>query len=119
MDVEIHGVNTSITSEQLQRSRQQEAQAQKRAQVARRRAQEAQASNSRAATQQYVDEILDFADIFNRRLKFSVSEGLNRIVVKVIDAETDKVIKEIPPEALQRLHIRMREAIGLLIDESI
>jgi flagellar protein FlaG len=56
---------------------------------------------------------------FNRRLKFDVNEELGQVVVKVIDSETDKVIKELPPQALQRLHIRIREAIGLLIDEEI
>lgn len=56
---------------------------------------------------------------FNRRLKFAVNEELGQVVVKVIDSQTDKVIKELPPQALQRLHIRIREAIGLLIDEEI
>ena len=41
------------------------------------------------------------------------------MVVKVIDKETDKVIKELPSGELQRLHVRIREAIGLLIDEEI
>jgi flagellar protein FlaG len=56
---------------------------------------------------------------FNRRLKFSINQELNQVVVKVIDKETDKVIKELPSEELQRLHVRIREAIGLLIDEEI
>jgi len=56
---------------------------------------------------------------FNRRLKFSVNRELNQVVVKVIDKNTDKVIKELPSEEIQRLHVRIREAIGLLIDEEI
>jgi flagellar protein FlaG len=54
---------------------------------------------------------------FNRRLSFSVNEKLGQVVVKVIDAETDKVIKEIPPEELQHVYERIREVIGLLLDE--
>ncbi|MBN1686942.1 MAG: flagellar protein FlaG, partial [Spirochaetales bacterium] len=50
---------------------------------------------------------------------FSINEELDQVVVKVIDSKTDKVIKEIPPEVLQRLYVRIREAIGLLIDEMI
>jgi flagellar protein FlaG len=57
--------------------------------------------------------------IFDRRFKFSVNREINRIVVKVIDAATDKVIKEIPPEEIQRLVARIRETIGLLVDEKI
>jgi len=53
----------------------------------------------------------------NRRLSFSVNEKLGQVVVKVIDADTDKVIKEIPPEELQHVYERIREVIGLLLDE--
>ena len=67
----------------------------------------------------YLKDILTITSIFNRKLKFSINRELNQVIVKVIDGETDKVIKEIPPEALQRLHSRMRETIGLLIDEEI
>jgi len=56
---------------------------------------------------------------FNKRLRFYVNEEIDRVIVKVIDAETDKVIKEIPPEEIQRLVARIEEAIGLLFDEMI
>ena len=55
----------------------------------------------------------------DKRLKFSVNRDLGQVVVKVIDSRTDKVIKELPPEEIQRLHVRLREAIGLLIDVEI
>ena len=67
----------------------------------------------------YLKDILTITSIFNRKLKFSINRESNQVIVKVIDGETDNVIKEIPPEALQRLHSRMRESIGLLIDEEI
>ncbi|MDY7027375.1 MAG: flagellar protein FlaG [Spirochaetota bacterium] len=69
--------------------------------------------------EEYLKDIVTITSIFNRKLKFFVNHNTNQVVVKVIDGETDKVIKEIPPEALQRLHSRLREAIGLLIDEEI
>lgn len=61
----------------------------------------------------------DVSSIFNRKLKFSVDREFGDVVVKVIDTTTDKVIKELPPEALQRLHVRIQEALGLLFDETI
>jgi len=67
----------------------------------------------------YLKDILTITSIFNRKLRFSIDRNSNQVIVKVIDGATDKVIKEIPPEALQRLHHRMRETIGLLIDEEI
>ena len=56
---------------------------------------------------------------FNRRYKFVVDDSIDRIVVKVIDKETDKVIKEIPPVEIQHLLARLREMMGLLVNEKI
>ena len=66
-----------------------------------------------------LEELETLSWAFNRRLKFTINHDLDRVVVKVIDGATDKVIKELPPEALQRVHARIREAIGLLLDEEI
>ena len=55
----------------------------------------------------------------NKKLQFVVEHGSNDVIVKVIDKETDKVIKVIPPEELQRLHKSLKEAIGLLFDEMV
>ncbi len=57
--------------------------------------------------------------LFNRRLDFSVNEKIDRVVVKVIDGTTDKVIKEIPPEEIQKLIARIKETIGILFDQEI
>jgi uncharacterized FlaG/YvyC family protein len=56
---------------------------------------------------------------FNRKLQFVVDHSSNQVIIKVIDKETDKVIKELPPEELQRLHSHLKEAIGLLFDEMV
>jgi flagellar protein FlaG len=56
---------------------------------------------------------------FNKRLKFVVDHESNEVTVKVIDGETDKVIKILPPEELQRLHNKIRETIGFLFDERV
>ena len=56
---------------------------------------------------------------FNRKVVLSVNESINQVIIKVIDKETDKVIKEIPAEEIQRLIARIKETIGLLVDEKI
>jgi flagellar protein FlaG len=56
---------------------------------------------------------------FNKKLKFEVNHQSHDVIVKVIDPETDKVIKVLPPEELQRLHSRLKETIGFLFDERI
>ena len=56
---------------------------------------------------------------FDRRLKFVIDQESRQIIVKVIDNETDKVIKVLPPEELQRLHSRIRETLGFLFDTMV
>jgi flagellar protein FlaG len=56
---------------------------------------------------------------FNKKLQFVVDHRSNEVIVKVIDKATDKVIKELPPEELQRMHNKLKETIGFLFDERV
>ena len=56
---------------------------------------------------------------FNRRLRFEIDHESREILIKVIDSETDKLIKELPPEELRRLHSSLRETIGFLFDRTV
>ena len=56
---------------------------------------------------------------FNRKLQFVVDHQSNEVIVKVIDKNTDKVIKVLPPEELQRLHRKLKETIGLLFNKEV
>lgn len=64
-----------------------------------------------------VESINGAIEHINRGLRFSVHEDTQRIMVKVVDMVTQEVIKEIPPEDVLDTAARIREAIGLLIDE--
>ncbi|MBO8456803.1 MAG: flagellar protein FlaG [Spirochaetes bacterium] len=57
--------------------------------------------------------------VFGNKVKFTIDSNLDRLIIKVMDPDTDKVIKEIPPVALQKLQIRIKEALGLLFDEKV
>ena len=57
--------------------------------------------------------------VFNRKLQFVVDHNSKEVTVKVIDKDTDKVIKELPPEELQRLHNNLKETLGFLFDERV
>ncbi|MCL2277710.1 MAG: flagellar protein FlaG [Treponema sp.] len=71
-----------------------------------------QVIQSKAADIQRISQALS-----NKKLRFVVDQGSNQVIVKVIDKDTDKVIKELPPEELQRLHSNLKEVIGLLLNE--
>lgn len=57
----------------------------------------------------------------NYHLQFKLHEGSGRYQVKVIDSETEQVIREIPPENLLEFSAMIKkmldEALGLLVDE--
>ena len=59
------------------------------------------------------------AELHGRRLEYSMNRDIGRVVVKIVDTRTDKVIREIPPKAIQELDRRMQEAVGLLFDRKI
>jgi flagellar protein FlaG len=56
---------------------------------------------------------------FNKKLKFVVDHESHEVIVKVIDAQTNKVVKILPPEELRRLHDTIKETIGFLFDERV
>ena len=56
---------------------------------------------------------------FNKKLQFIIDQKSEQVMVKVIDANTDKVIKILPPKELQRLSSRIKEDIGFLFDETV
>ena len=68
---------------------------------------------------QVTAELEQISLAFDRRLKFVVDQDSREIIIKVIDNETDKVIKELPPEELRRLHDRISETIGFLFDTMV
>src|SRR5574344_2212407 len=55
--------------------------------------------------------------VMGHKLQFNVNQELGSVVVKIVDPNTDKVVKEIPSEEMQDLKIRIRKAIGLLFNE--
>ena len=57
--------------------------------------------------------------VSDNKLQFSVNKELGSVVVSIIDASTDKVIKQIPSEEIQNLKLRIRKAIGSIFDEVI
>jgi len=67
--------------------------------------------------QSIITDVQKVSAAFNRKLAFSVNEKLGQVVVKVVDSETDKVVREIPATELQHVYERIREVIGLLFDE--
>lgn len=54
---------------------------------------------------------------YNRKIEFSIHEKTGDIMIKVIDSNTNEVIREIPPEKIKDMIANMLERAGLLVDE--
>lgn len=67
------------------------------------------------------DEVVDRLNLAMRalstRLKFQKHEASGKFVVRVINEQTDEVIREIPPERLLDLLVHLRRMVGVLVDE--
>ena len=51
--------------------------------------------------------------------KFVIHEKTNRITIKLVDKETQKVIKEIPPERTLDLLAKRMELAGVMVDAKL
>jgi flagellar protein FlaG len=69
------------------------------------------------ATAQELQRLSDI--VSGNKLKFNVNNELGKVIVSVVDSSTNEVIKQIPSEDLQKIQLRMKQAIGLLFDEII
>lgn len=53
----------------------------------------------------------------NERMEFQIHERTGRMLVKLVDNETDEVIREIPPEKMLDLIANIWEMVGILVDK--
>ena len=54
----------------------------------------------------------------DRRMSFYYNEKANRVVMKIMDTQSNEVVKEIPPKEMVRLLESIHEFIGMFVDES-
>ncbi|MFC1477717.1 flagellar protein FlaG [candidate division KSB1 bacterium] len=57
--------------------------------------------------------------IFNTALSFSIDDNTGTTVIKILDRETEKVIREVPPSQLLKLAAKLTEVIGRIVDETV
>ena len=64
-----------------------------------------------------VNKISDIINIPFRHLEYNYHKETGEYFVKIIDDETDEVIREIPPEKILDIFACLKEVAGLLFDE--
>jgi flagellar protein FlaG len=68
-------------------------------------------------TKDAMGRIEQAAILFNRKIRLELEEELDIMIVKVIDSETEEVIRQIPPEELVELSRNAKDLKGLLINK--
>ena len=62
-----------------------------------------------------VEEINEFVKLAQRQLEFTVDEDTGRTVITVRNAETEEIIRQIPPERALAIAKNLQEGQGLLV----
>jgi len=65
-----------------------------------------------------VSELNSLVRELHRELHFSVDDESGETIIKVVDRETDEVVRQIPSEDVVRLRQRLQEAAGAIFQDS-
>ncbi len=76
-------------------------------------------SLSRDEVQELVEQINKKLDYLNKYLKITLDDELEIPVVKILERETDRVIRQIPPEHILSLMKKIDEMLGILLSERV
>ena len=70
-----------------------------------------------------IDEVVsglnEMVQNLHRNLQFTVDEESGETIIKVVDSETDEVVRQIPSEEIVRLHRQMKEVAGVLFRSAV
>jgi flagellar protein FlaG len=74
-----------------------------------------------AADNEKIKEALEKmkAQLSNSEIKFGIHEKTDRVTIKLVDKETQEVIKEFPPEKTLDMIAKCMEIAGVLVDEKL
>jgi flagellar protein FlaG len=76
----------------------------------------------RETGREQIEEIAEFlndsASLFNVSLQFKISDDINRIIVSVVNSDTEEVIRQIPADEVIELAKRLNKMVGVLFNET-
>ena len=81
--------------------------------------QETYANQAMQASREQIKEAVDKMNkkMENSEAVFGIHEGTDRITIKIVDKDSKKVIKELPPEKTLDMIAKVWEMAGILVDE--
>ena len=77
--------------------------------------------NSNVPSKEAIEKALikahELAQSLSRKLSFSYDDRINKVIVRVMEGSSEKVVRQIPPEEMIRLSLKMDEIMGILINQ--
>ncbi|SKA72712.1 flagellar protein FlaG [Clostridium sp. USBA 49] len=64
-----------------------------------------------------VDKLNKFLEDNKTHAEYEIHDKLNDVMIKIVDDNTGKVIKEIPPQKILDMVAKMCEIVGILFDK--
>ncbi len=80
---------------------------------------ERDAASDEQTLQRAVERVREVFQGVDARLLIEIDQGLNRVVIKIVNGQSGEVIRQIPPEELLELARRFDGATGLLLQEHV
>lgn len=78
-----------------------------------------QALNKQNTQLQKAVEEINKKMLHNSEAVFGIHEKTNRVTIKIVDKESKKVLKEIPPEETLDMIAKVWELAGIMVDEKM
>jgi flagellar protein FlaG len=69
--------------------------------------------------QKLIEEVKRKFDMLSKYLKIDIDQELEIPVVKIMERDTNKVIRQIPPDYLLELMKRIDQLLGLLVEREV
>lgn len=66
-----------------------------------------------------VSQLNDYARNINRDLEFTIDEELNQVIVRVYNAETEEIIRQIPSEEVLAMARYLARDEGIILDTEV
>ncbi len=65
-----------------------------------------------------VKSLNNLAQSLKRKIEFSINDETGQTVIRIVDSENAKVIRQIPPEEMMRLAEHLKDIQGLILDST-
>lgn len=74
---------------------------------------------TREALEQALEDVRNAIQPVASELAFSIDDDSGRVLVKIVDSQTDEVIKQIPSEEMLRISKALDKLQGLLVKQEV